>query len=564
MSYWTLLDADTTRECFARQKQKQMQRATLGKHCSTMSTKSPPPKVPEDEDLHDQDEEVAAYGPGTVTHGEFLFESVEYKQMLARQQSGRPAFAEEQRQDRRNCLDQDTKPRPTVTPGEHTPGERLFESVEYQQMLTLRQSGQTGTLFLSEEQMQDLHVGLDQDEDLCFEEDEAKQDEDLCFEEDECNDSKPILSLRYHPWTADEDARLSALVKQRGNQWKAFAPLFPGRTARQLKDIPRRWERAATGETKKVAEGCSLRQNLWTADEDARLSALVEKRGNQWTAFAPLFPGRAPHQLKEISRRWERAAAGCTKRGKYTPAEHEEFLKAYEKHGRQWTLVHRDMKTDRSLTAIINYGKRYVKRYKKLKNDSLPLRATKRRKVALDANQPELSSHHIKDMLAHTDDIVAPSAQGPGPVATAAAPSTGLLYYVHHAAAAAALSAQVAAIYQDKDALARPTLADDGQLAPALAATFADQNALVMGQAYPFAMGDVVAAEQQPLPSSQQQQDDTDSDVEVGRRQVRGDGSDKEDHDEQDSCNHSTQMPMEDGNGNDMPVAEMALTTTKN
>jgi myb proto-oncogene protein len=45
-------------------------------------------------------------------------------------------------------------------------------------------------------------------------------------------------SVNKHPWTAEEDEKLTMFVSQHGNKWSVFSKVFQGRTPTAIKN---RW-----------------------------------------------------------------------------------------------------------------------------------------------------------------------------------------------------------------------------------------------------------------------------------------------------------------------------------
>jgi len=107
---------------------------------------------------------------------------------------------------------------------------------------------------------------------------------------------EPIRTRR-GPWTAEEDERLSALVKKYGTKkWAQIAELVPGRVGKQCRE---RWLNHLRTDVKKTA---------WTEEEDATLIRAQQELGNRWSAIARLLPGRPENSVKN---RWNSL---CNKR----------------------------------------------------------------------------------------------------------------------------------------------------------------------------------------------------------------------------------------------------------
>jgi hypothetical protein len=81
-------------------------------------------------------------------------------------------------------------------------------------------------------------------------------------------------------WTADDDAKLTDAVKELGKDWVAAAAMVPGRTNTQCRK--RRLE----------CLDPDINSGRWKVEEDAKLTAVVKERGKDWNAAAVMVPGR--------------------------------------------------------------------------------------------------------------------------------------------------------------------------------------------------------------------------------------------------------------------------------
>jgi hypothetical protein len=124
------------------------------------------------------------------------------------------------------------------------------------------------------------------------------------------------------PWTATEDAKLTAAVKTHGDaNWVKVAALVPGRSYLQCRQ---RWIRYLTK--------TDLTMGQFTAEEDAKLTAAVLKHGiKNWIAVAEMVPHRTFQQCRN---RWVRAL-GLKDRAKglWTAAEDATLTAAVRKYG---------------------------------------------------------------------------------------------------------------------------------------------------------------------------------------------------------------------------------------
>eukprot|EP01017_Pseudomicrothorax_dubius_P041507 TRINITY_DN6649_c0_g1_i2.p1 TRINITY_DN6649_c0_g1~~TRINITY_DN6649_c0_g1_i2.p1 ORF type:complete len:436 (-),score=96.87 TRINITY_DN6649_c0_g1_i2:88-1395(-) len=88
-------------------------------------------------------------------------------------------------------------------------------------------------------------------------------------------------------WTSEEDAILmEAVQKYKGKNWRQVALYLPGRTPAQC---TQRWRRLQPRRLRKP----------WTKEEDAKLVALVEEFGNNWSAIAQRLEERSGKQVRE-------------------------------------------------------------------------------------------------------------------------------------------------------------------------------------------------------------------------------------------------------------------------
>lgn len=95
---------------------------------------------------------------------------------------------------------------------------------------------------------------------------------------------------RYPHWRPEEDEKLLQLRPQGRNfRWFAIESLFPGRTAKQIRE---RWVNQLDP---------SVSHGQWTKDEDWRLFLCCAAYGGRWSVFRQHFPHRTDNQLKN---RW--------------------------------------------------------------------------------------------------------------------------------------------------------------------------------------------------------------------------------------------------------------------
>jgi hypothetical protein len=94
-------------------------------------------------------------------------------------------------------------------------------------------------------------------------------------------------------WTPEEDAKLTAAVEKHGKEWVAVAAMVPGRTNNQCRT---RWVQ--------ILDPANVKKGQWKPEEDAKLTEAVKKHGKNWAAAAAMVPGRTNNQCRY---RWVRS-----------------------------------------------------------------------------------------------------------------------------------------------------------------------------------------------------------------------------------------------------------------
>jgi hypothetical protein len=147
-------------------------------------------------------------------------------------------------------------------------------------------------------------------------------------------------------WTPEEDTKLTTAVettckKKQGEEyrtdWVAVAALVPGRTNKQCYI---RWHDTLHSKSDEI----TVRNGVWTTDEDAKLKDAVEKySGKNWAAISSLVPGRTK---KQCLNRWRNALVHSKsdetteRKGKWTTEEDSTLKDAVEKHnGKNWAAI---------------------------------------------------------------------------------------------------------------------------------------------------------------------------------------------------------------------------------
>lgn len=99
------------------------------------------------------------------------------------------------------------------------------------------------------------------------------------------------LTPRQRPhrkFTAEEDDKLSKLVEELGRRWQDIAARMENRNARQCKD---RWRNYLSPDVNG--------DQRWTPEEDTTLGKLYEEHGNHWVSISKkMTTGRTSEQVK--------------------------------------------------------------------------------------------------------------------------------------------------------------------------------------------------------------------------------------------------------------------------
>jgi hypothetical protein len=121
---------------------------------------------------------------------------------------------------------------------------------------------------------------------------------------------KPLSYKRASPafWTAEEDAKLGALVRRLTNNdlslpikvsWAELAAMMPGRNCKQCRE---RWF---------CHLDPALTQEAWTAEEDAVLAAMVAVHGTCWAKISEHMKNRSDAACRQRALRLRKRGALC-------------------------------------------------------------------------------------------------------------------------------------------------------------------------------------------------------------------------------------------------------------
>jgi len=123
---------------------------------------------------------------------------------------------------------------------------------------------------------------------IVFQDDTEKESNLLESSKKICKASKPSYKSKKarNPWTSQEDAKVTELMKKYGKSWAMISSQLEGRTGKQVRD------RFLN----------KLRPNIkcgdWSAKEDELLVQLLREVGNKWSLIATHLPGRTEGQVK--------------------------------------------------------------------------------------------------------------------------------------------------------------------------------------------------------------------------------------------------------------------------
>jgi hypothetical protein len=145
------------------------------------------------------------------------------------------------------------------------------------------------------------------------------------------------------PWTPQQDQRLAQLVGEHGQDWKAIVDKMGGRTIEQ---IASRWKKCLNSE---------LVKGSFLEDEDNLIIRFVNEHGDgfSWRDITSLIPNRTPKQCRE---RWNNHLNPSVKKEPWTEEEDARIFALYEGFGAQWSRIARALpgRTDNSVKNRFN------------------------------------------------------------------------------------------------------------------------------------------------------------------------------------------------------------------
>jgi hypothetical protein len=148
--------------------------------------------------------------------------------------------------------------------------------------------------------------------------------------------TKPTKEIKR--WSKEQDKLLTDAVKEWGEKnWKAIASQVPDRTDSQCLH---RWTKVLNPKIKK---------GLWQPEEDTLLIDLVKASGPKgWTKIAQQLPGRIGKQCRE---RWHNHLDPAINRGPFSAEEDAKIVALVKEHGPKWAQISKflDGRTDNGI-----------------------------------------------------------------------------------------------------------------------------------------------------------------------------------------------------------------------
>ncbi|KAG2213113.1 hypothetical protein INT47_011262 [Mucor saturninus] len=140
-------------------------------------------------------------------------------------------------------------------------------------------------------------------------------------------------------WTSEESRKLLDLVEIHGTNWVTIQQHFLDRNRKSLGGRYRSLMSKSADELKNMVDtGPQSRvYESWTKGEDAKLLALVEEHGMQWTKISQHFDNRT---VSTVSQRYNRLTVGSKiKRGTWTPDENTQLQSLRQLYGEDYKHI---------------------------------------------------------------------------------------------------------------------------------------------------------------------------------------------------------------------------------
>eukprot|EP00924_Labyrinthula_sp_SR-Ha-C_P009944 snap_masked-scaffold_21-processed-gene-4.9-mRNA-1 protein AED:0.06 eAED:0.07 QI:0/-1/0/1/-1/1/1/0/220 len=175
-------------------------------------------------------------------------------------------------------------------------------------------------------------------------------------------------------WNSTEDALLKKFVAQYGiPNWVLISQKLQTKTAAQAMQ---RWQQVLRP---------GIRKGSWTPEEDSNLKKLIfEKFGRNfeqiknWKFVEGYMNGRTAKQCRE---RWILSLDPSINRGPWNKEEDEQIVQLQMIYGNKWSLIRKELKTNRTQNAVKLRYKRLAAKGTNVKIEKEEFQVIKRRKI---------------------------------------------------------------------------------------------------------------------------------------------------------------------------------------